>query len=105
MLTPSTYRSGRQPGDVGKSVPSLEHKAQSNSAACTRSRTPPHDASELVLESVDLICRSSDGVHGPMLLWTLSRPFEGFFGNKDSGQTNDGPLVLEGKLLSGHASS
>jgi hypothetical protein len=41
----------------------------------------------------------------PMLLWTLSRPFEGFFGNKDSGQTNDGPLVLEGKLLSGHASS
>ncbi len=27
-----------------------------------------------------------------------------FFGSKDSGQTNDGPLVLEGKLLLGHAS-
>jgi predicted O-methyltransferase YrrM len=29
----------------------------------------------------------------PMLLWTLSRPFEGFFGSEDGGQTNDGPLV------------
>jgi hypothetical protein len=28
----------------------------------------------------------------------------GIFGGKDSGQTNDGPLVWEGKLLLGHAS-
>jgi hypothetical protein len=40
----------------------------------------------------------------PMLLWMMSSPMEGFFGRKDSGQTNDGPLVVEGKLLSGHAS-
>jgi hypothetical protein len=26
------------------------------------------------------------------------------FGREDSGQTNDGPLDAEGKLLSGHAS-
>ena len=32
-------------------------------------------------------------------------PFRGNFGSEDSGQTNDGPLVEEGKLLSGHASS
>ena len=41
----------------------------------------------------------------PMLLWMLSRPFVGIFGSEDSGQTNDGPLVREGKLLLGHASS
>ena len=41
----------------------------------------------------------------PMLLWMMSTPFEGIFGSEDSGQTNDGPLVGEGKLLSGHASS
>jgi hypothetical protein len=40
-----------------------------------------------------------------MLLWMLSTPFEGIFGSEDGGQTNDGPLVDEGKLLSGHASS
>jgi hypothetical protein len=40
-----------------------------------------------------------------MLLWMMSTPFEGIFGSEDSGQTNDGPLVCEGKLLLGHASS
>ena len=30
----------------------------------------------------------------PMLLWMLSTPFEGFSGSEDSGQTNDGPLVV-----------
>ena len=34
-----------------------------------------------------------------------SRPLEGFLGREDNGQTNDGPLDAEGKLLSGHASS
>ena len=33
------------------------------------------------------------------------KSFRGIFGSEDSGQTNDGPLVVEGKLLSGHASS
>ncbi len=46
-----------------------------------------------------------DNVPFPMLLWMMSSPFEGNFGSEDSGQTNDGPLVEEGKLLSGHASS
>ena len=46
-----------------------------------------------------------EGVTLPMLLWMMSSPFEGIFGCEESGQTNDGPLVEEGKLLSGHASS
>ena len=33
------------------------------------------------------------------------KPRRGNFGSEDSGQTNDGPLDIEGKLLSGHASS
>jgi hypothetical protein len=33
------------------------------------------------------------------------KPRRGDFGREDSGQTNDGPLDIEGKLLSGHASS
>ena len=35
----------------------------------------------------------------PMLLWMMSIPFEGIFGSEDSGQTNDGPLVLRGRAL------
>ena len=44
------------------------------------------------------------GPTDPMLLWMMSTPFERIFGSEDGGQTNDGPLVGEGKLLSGHAS-
>src|ERR1022692_2799197 len=73
------------------------------SSQATHSRRPEASAVWMGHSSRADRPRSMIATEPVTLLWLMSSPFEGLFGREDSGQTNDGPLDVEDKLLSGRA--
>src|SRR5271169_5896652 len=89
---------GKAGGEVEASIPVMAMARQRTRRRVRRRTHPPRRGS-----IVPPMCRRVPlRPDAPM---DVVNPFRGNFGSEDSGQTNDGPLVEEGTLLSGHASS